>query len=192
MAEQSRVTGAIGSGLSGAAAGSAFGPVGTVIGGALGVITGALAGGGEDDAVRLAEEQSKLIEFEGEQNLRRMEYAKKAAVGMSKGLVAASNLQYEYSPVSYVNKLESTYVSDMAFERGAMVQRMKMARLGGEAAASTIKAAGINTLLQGATAAVGTFGSSLFTPAADTGTPSWLKNAQKPGGDEFNIGWSGM
>lgn len=166
MAEQSQITGAIGGGLSGAAAGAPFGPVGIAIGAGLGVITGALSGGGENRALNLARQQADLYAMESKENVRRMDYERAMAVGQARGSVAASNLQNLYSPASYTDALESSYVSDMAYESLAGSLRERMAMNQGQAAASNIRAMGIQSMLRGGLAAATAFAPR---PGADTG-----------------------
>lgn len=157
MAEQSQVTGAIGGALSGAAAGSAFGPPGTVIGAALGLATGFMSGGGENRAMNLARQQAALYGMESDENRRRMDYERQMVTGQARGSIASSNLQNLYSPANYADALESTYISNMAYESLAGSLRQRMAMNQGQAAAENIRAMGIQSMFRGVSSAIGAF-----------------------------------
>lgn len=162
MAERSKITGAIGSGLSGAASGSAFGPIGTGIGAALGVATGFLSGGGENRAMNLARQQAELYRLESEENRRRMDVERQMVTGQSRAATAASNLQNLYTPAAYTDALETTYLGDMAYESLAGSLRQRMALNQGQAAASDIRRYGIQSMLRGVSDAAGVFGPGLL------------------------------
>lgn len=171
MAEQSQITGAIGGGLQGAAAGSAFGPIGIGVGAALGIASGFLSGGGENQAMNLARQQADLYALETKENRRRIDYEREMATGFARGSIGASNLQNLYSPASYTDALESSYVSDMAYESLAGSLRERMAMNQGQAAADNIRAMGIQSMLKGGMAAISAFAPRPGTPETRPGLP---------------------
>jgi hypothetical protein len=163
--EQSRVTGAIGGAGQGAAAGAAFGPAGMVGGAIIGGIGGMLSGGGEDDAMKLAQTQADLARMTQEENLRQMRLESTRVLGMTKGMIGASNLQFTGSSKDYYNALESNMLSQQSFERLRGELTQQILKRGGQAAASSIKSAGIQSAFSGLSSAVGAGAFGSYTKA---------------------------
>jgi hypothetical protein len=174
--EQSRVTGALGGAGQGAAAGAAFGPYGAAIGAGLGAIGGLLGGGGEDKAKELAEEQAALMMRYEAENQRRLGLELRKLIGGNKAASYASNLIQSGSTKTFQDVQQSTFRNDMAWQAYTAKKSAEAVVEGGREAASSIKRAGIGSMISGFTAAAGAFGpsfkSGLGTPASPVSSAS--------------------
>jgi hypothetical protein len=162
MAVSSKTTGAIGGAAQGAAAGSAFGPYGIAAGAIIGGIGGFLGGGGEDEAMKLAEKQANLIRQTSKENQRRMRLDLAQKMGWANAASYASNIQSTGSTRRYQRALESTGRTDMAWERERARLEAEIAMDMGQAAASQITSSSTASMIQGLTKAAGVFGPSIM------------------------------
>ena len=158
----SRITSAVGGAGQGATIGAKIGgPWGAAIGGILGGVGGFLSGGGEDDAKKLAKMQADIIMRTSAENQRVMRRQMERDVGFSRAAVAASNILETGSSARFIKGMEDEWRRNMAWERGKARTEARMARKGGQIAASKIEAAGLSAAIGGigAAAGAGLFGS---------------------------------
>lgn len=159
MAENSQYSGALGGAAQGAASGSAFGPWGAVAGGVLGGVSGFLSGGGEKEAMKLAEQQMDMVRLESQENLRRMRLEMSHELGQTKAGIGGSNLQFGGSSKDYYNAMESSFLSDTYYEKLKTSLNVRMIENQGQAMADRIEKGGLSSMLKGFTSAAGAFGS---------------------------------
>lgn len=158
----SRISGGIGGAGQGAAIGMTIGgPVGAGIGAVAGGLFGALSGGGESDARKLAEEQAALIRKTGLENQRRAELEMEQVLGGAKAAIAASNILFTGSSKSYYNELAGQLRADISWNREQALIQERVAKRGGQVAASQIQRSGLSSMIGGlgAAGASGAFGS---------------------------------
>jgi hypothetical protein len=163
MAEQSQYTGALGGAGRGAAAGSAFGPIGIGIGALAGGIGGFLSGGGEDEAQQLAEDQARLIEQTAAENRRRSVLQMNTALGYTKAAIYASNIQNTGSSKKYYGAMESQFRKDMAWDTQKARIDAQLVRDGGSAVADRIKSSGVVSAIGGFSEAAGSGAFGTYT-----------------------------
>lgn len=172
MAVSSRATGFGSGAISGATTGASVGGAwGAVIGGVIGGVSGILSGGGEKDAMKMAEDQAREIEKASRENTRRSTLDLKNKLGMIRATVGASNLQFSGSAKKYSNVFESTFRNEMAWDKHRAEVEAKTVRKGGKAAARSIQSMGLTGMLNtiGAAASNDAFGT--YTKAGGYESP---------------------
>ena len=113
-------------------------------------------------AKKIGRRNAELIRETAEENLRRMQIARGQKVGAAKAGVYASNVQYSGTSKKYVEALDQQFISDMAWEQRKSRLEERLARAGGQAAASTIQSSALTSAIGyvGQAAQSGLFSSS--------------------------------
>jgi len=150
------------------------GPVGAGIGAVAGGLFGALSGGGESDAKKLAEEQARLIRKTGIENQRRAELEMEQVLGGAKAAIAASNILFTGSSKSYYNELAGQMRADISWNREQAMIEERVAKRGGQVAASQIQRSGLSSMVTGLGSAAGSGALGSWTKAGGY-TPPWGK-----------------
>lgn len=162
----SRASGAIGGAAQGAATGAQIGgPWGAVVGGVAGGLMGALGGGGEDDAMKLAERQAKIMLSVARENERRAQREKDRNVGAATAAIGASNVQFSGSSNRYRRALETEYSRTIKHDREIAEKSARNVIAGGQAAADSISNAALGSMVS----SIGSLGAAYAGGAFDTG-----------------------
>lgn len=101
------------------------------------------------EAEELGENQAKLIEAEGFENMRRMQLNADQALGQARASIGASNIMMSGTMADYTRNLEYHYQEDIEWLERTTAADAELARAGGYMTGREIKSSGQAQLLQG-------------------------------------------